>query len=67
MKRKKWLKEAILRTSILYGVPRSLQALLPLFAIVPDDRIDASGPRYIQTVCNDISYCTSFANGETLA
>lgn len=39
------LKEAILKTSILYGVPKSLQALLPLFATLDDDRIDHYGPR----------------------
>jgi hypothetical protein len=31
------LKEAILKTSILYGVPRSLQALLPLFATLKEE------------------------------
>ena len=40
------LKEAILKTSILYGVPRSLQALLPIFATLDDDHIDHYGPRY---------------------
>lgn len=40
------IKEAILKTSCLYGVPRSLQALLPLFEILSDDRIDHYGPRY---------------------
>ncbi|KAL3440799.1 hypothetical protein BJX65DRAFT_300216 [Aspergillus insuetus] len=39
------LKEAILKTSILYGIPKSLQALLPLFATLDDDRIDHYGPR----------------------
>ncbi len=38
-------KEAILKTSILYGVPKSMQALLPLFATLDDDRIDHFGPR----------------------
>lgn len=42
------LKEAILKTSCLYGVPRSLQALLPLFAILPDDEIDVYGPRCVK-------------------
>lgn len=40
------LKEAILKTSILYGVPRSLQALLPLFATLKDEQVDHYGPRY---------------------
>ncbi|KAH7146504.1 hypothetical protein EDB81DRAFT_883912 [Dactylonectria macrodidyma] len=40
------LKEAILKTSCLYGVPRSLQALLPLFATIPDNEIDHYGPRF---------------------
>ncbi|KAF9892297.1 hypothetical protein FE257_002074 [Aspergillus nanangensis] len=39
------LKEAILKTSILYGVPRSLQTLLPLFATLDDEHIDHYGPR----------------------
>ncbi|PYI05106.1 hypothetical protein BO78DRAFT_419964 [Aspergillus sclerotiicarbonarius CBS 121057] len=39
------LKEAILKTSILYGVPRSLQALLPLFSILKEEQIDHYGPR----------------------
>ncbi|KAI8680520.1 hypothetical protein NCS57_00333400 [Fusarium keratoplasticum] len=41
------LKEAILKTSCLYGVPRSLQALLPLFASIPDNEIDHYGPRFV--------------------
>ncbi|KAF3020221.1 hypothetical protein E8E14_011646 [Neopestalotiopsis sp. 37M] len=40
------IKEAVLKTSCLYGVPKSLQALLPLFASLPDDHIDHAGPRY---------------------
>ncbi|KAH6698165.1 hypothetical protein BKA61DRAFT_710161 [Leptodontidium sp. MPI-SDFR-AT-0119] len=40
------IKDAILKTSGLYGIPRSLQALLPLFAILPDDHIDRVSPRY---------------------
>ena len=39
------IKEAILKTSPLYGVPRSLQALLPLFSILPDGEIDTYAPR----------------------
>lgn len=39
------IKEAILKTSCLYGVPKSLQALLPLFATLADDHIDTYGPR----------------------
>ncbi|KAJ5767647.1 hypothetical protein N7533_000230 [Penicillium manginii] len=39
------LKEAVLKTSILYGVPRSLQALLPLFATLKEEQIDHYGPR----------------------
>lgn len=39
------LKEAILKTSILYGVPKSLQALLPLFATLKEEQIDHYGPR----------------------
>lgn len=41
------LKEAILKTSILYGVPRSLQALLPLFATLEEEQIDHYGPRSV--------------------
>lgn len=39
------LKEAILKTSILYGIPRALQALWPLFATLKDEEIDHYGPR----------------------
>ena len=38
-------KEAILKTGPLCGLPRSMQALLPLFAILPDDEIDTFSPR----------------------
>lgn len=38
-------KEAILKGSVLYGIPRSLQALLPLFATLEEDEIDHYGPR----------------------
>lgn len=41
------IKEAILKTSCLYGVPKSLQALLPLFASLPDEHVDHYGPRYV--------------------
>ncbi|KAH7556812.1 hypothetical protein BM1_06246 [Bipolaris maydis] len=40
------IKEAILKTSALYGVPRSLQALLPLFNSLKDEEIDHYGPRW---------------------
>ncbi|KAK2038045.1 hypothetical protein LZ31DRAFT_599955 [Colletotrichum somersetense] len=40
------VKEAILKTSALYGIPRSLQALLPLFKTLKDDEIDHYGPRW---------------------
>ncbi|GLI78468.1 hypothetical protein PoHVEF18_006783 [Penicillium ochrochloron] len=39
------LKEAILKTSILYGVSKSLQALLPLFSTLKEEQIDYYGPR----------------------
>lgn len=45
------IKEAVLKTSCLYGVPKSLQALLPLFASLPDNHIDHAGPRYAWTSC----------------
>lgn len=41
------LKEAVLKTSILYGIPRSLQALLPLFATLKEEQIDHYGPRFV--------------------
>ncbi|USP80430.1 uncharacterized protein yc1106_07704 [Curvularia clavata] len=40
------IKEAILKTSALYGVPRSLQALFPLFNSLKDEEIDHYGPRW---------------------
>ncbi|KAJ4996568.1 hypothetical protein K4K48_008327 [Colletotrichum sp. SAR 10_66] len=39
------IKEAILKTSCLYGVPKSLQALLPLWDSLPDSHVDHYGPR----------------------
>ncbi|GME66488.1 uncharacterized protein LTHEOB_8708 [Neofusicoccum parvum] len=39
------LKEAVLKTSLLYGVPKSLQALIPLFNSLKDEQIDDYGPR----------------------
>lgn len=44
------MKEAILKTSILYGVPRSLQALLPLFATLKEEHIDHYGPRLVSSI-----------------
>jgi hypothetical protein len=41
------LKEAILKSSPLYGVPRSLQALLPLFSALEEDEIESYGPRSV--------------------
>ena len=41
------LKEAILKTSILFGIPKSLQALLPLFSTLTEDEIDHYGPRCV--------------------
>ncbi|KAL4790763.1 hypothetical protein BDV19DRAFT_393820 [Aspergillus venezuelensis] len=38
-------KEVILKTSILYGVSKSLQALLPLFGALDEEPIDHYGPR----------------------
>ena len=40
------IKEAILKGSILYGVPRTAQVLGPLFRSLPDDEIDCYSPRY---------------------
>lgn len=39
------LKEAILKTSALFGVPRCLQALFPIFHSLDDDHIDTFAPR----------------------
>lgn len=39
------LKEAILKGSILYGVPRSASAFSALYAVLPDDEIDTYSPR----------------------
>jgi hypothetical protein len=39
------LKEAILKTSALFGVPRCLQALFPIFHTLNDDHIDTFAPR----------------------
>ncbi|EOD43912.1 putative carboxymuconolactone decarboxylase protein [Neofusicoccum parvum UCRNP2] len=39
------IKEAILKCAILYGIPRSGQALGPLYRILGDDEIDDFSPR----------------------
>lgn len=39
------LKEAVLKTSLLYGVPKSLQALYPLYHSLREEQIDTYGPR----------------------
>ncbi|KAK5222258.1 hypothetical protein LTR72_006515 [Exophiala xenobiotica] len=39
------IKEAILKGSILYGVPRSAGAFTSLYAILPDDELDTYSPR----------------------
>lgn len=44
------IKEAVLKGVILYGVPRSAQALGPLYKILPDEEIDTYGPRYVNTM-----------------
>lgn len=40
------IKEAILKGSILYGVPRAAQGFGSLFRILPEDEIDTFAPRY---------------------
>ncbi|KAF4541312.1 uncharacterized protein LTHEOB_8708 [Lasiodiplodia theobromae] len=39
------VKEAVLKTSMLYGVPKALQALYPMFNSWTDEQIDTYGPR----------------------
>ncbi|KAG7413543.1 hypothetical protein LZL87_011901 [Fusarium oxysporum] len=39
------IKEALLKTSILMGLPKTLQSLVPLFLCMTNDKIDAYGPR----------------------
>ena len=39
------LKEALLKGTVLYGVPRAAQALGPLYRAVPDDEVDLYSPR----------------------
>ncbi|KIW56391.1 hypothetical protein PV05_05056 [Exophiala xenobiotica] len=39
------IKEAILKGSILYGVPRSATAFTSLYAMLPDDEVDTYSPR----------------------
>lgn len=40
------IKEAILKESALFGVPRCLQFLIPIFHSLEDDHIDRFAPRY---------------------
>ncbi|KAF2796693.1 hypothetical protein K505DRAFT_237085 [Melanomma pulvis-pyrius CBS 109.77] len=44
------IKEAVLKGVILYGVPRSAQALGPLYEILTDEEIDTYGPRYVDSI-----------------
>ncbi|KAM5362485.1 hypothetical protein ACJA88_014025 [Fusarium oxysporum] len=39
------IKEALLETSILMGLPKTLQSLVPLYRCMTKDKIDAYGPR----------------------
>ena len=39
------IKEAIIKTSVLYGGPKALHALFPLFKDLKDEEIDSYGPR----------------------
>ncbi|KAF5987663.1 carboxymuconolactone decarboxylase [Fusarium coicis] len=39
------IKEALLKTSILMGLPKALQSLVPLYRCMTQDKIDAYGPR----------------------
>lgn len=41
------MKEALLKGSILYGVPRCAQGLGPLFGAFPKSEIDTYAPRYV--------------------
>lgn len=46
------MKEAILKGSILFGVPRAAQGFGPLFRAIPEDEIDTFSPRlYIMPRC----------------
>ncbi|KAF5572850.1 carboxymuconolactone decarboxylase [Fusarium pseudoanthophilum] len=39
------IKEALLKTSVLMGIPKALQSLVPLYRCMDKDKIDAYGPR----------------------
>ncbi|KAM0078882.1 hypothetical protein ACKRZS_008748 [Fusarium odoratissimum] len=39
------IKEALLKTSILMGLPKTLQSLVPLYRCMTKNKIDAYGPR----------------------
>ncbi|KAH6972732.1 hypothetical protein BKA56DRAFT_676550 [Ilyonectria sp. MPI-CAGE-AT-0026] len=47
------IKEALLKGSILYGVPRAAQGLGPLFRSLPEDEIDLFSPRTEQMNSKD--------------
>ncbi|EMF12469.1 uncharacterized protein SEPMUDRAFT_117057 [Sphaerulina musiva SO2202] len=40
------IKEALIKTGHLYGTPKVIQALFPLFQDLKDEEIDQYGPRY---------------------
>lgn len=42
------IKEAVLKTMFLYGVPRGLRALIPLYQSCPDDEIGNNSVRFDQ-------------------
>ncbi|KAG5742951.1 hypothetical protein H9Q69_005575 [Fusarium xylarioides] len=39
------IKEALLKTSILMGLPKALQSLVPLYRCMTEDKVDTYGPR----------------------
>nr|RBQ92401.1 hypothetical protein FVER53263_09384 [Fusarium verticillioides] len=39
------IKEALLKTGVLMGIPKALQSLVPLYRCLDKDKIDAYGPR----------------------
>ncbi|KAF4339902.1 carboxymuconolactone decarboxylase [Fusarium beomiforme] len=52
------VKEAILKTSALYGIPRSLQALMPLFNTLKDEEVEDYGPRWEASQADEATSAT---------
>jgi hypothetical protein len=61
------IKEALLKASIVMGVPRTLQSLVPLFREFKEDGIDTFAPRYgnLHFTTERLGFAKHFLTGRT--